>query len=92
MGALQSALAEEDPVVGDDSDRVALDVTESADQRLAVERLELVEVAPVEDSRQQLIDRQPPPRLGRQRAILRRARAAQNCSQLPIHRREKSRR
>ena len=45
VGALQRRLREEDAVVGEDADRVAVDVGEAADQRVAVERLELVEHA-----------------------------------------------
>ena len=43
--ALERRLAEQDPVVGEDRDRVAGEVGEAGDQRLAVERLELVEAA-----------------------------------------------
>src|SRR6185437_9331983 len=47
--ALRSRLAEEDAVVGEDPDRVALDPREAADQRLAVVRLELMEAAAVDE-------------------------------------------
>ena len=49
VGALERRLAEEDAVVGDDADLVAPDPREPADQRLAVELLELVEPAGVDD-------------------------------------------
>ena len=50
MRALQRALAEQDAVVGEDADRIALDVRKAADQRRAVERLELVESRAVDDA------------------------------------------
>ncbi len=48
------ALREEDAVVREDPDRVALDVRPAADERLAVERLELVEPRAVDDARDHL--------------------------------------
>ena len=42
---LQRGLAEQDPVVGDDPDRVAVEVGERAHERRAVELLELVQLA-----------------------------------------------
>jgi hypothetical protein len=48
--ALERALGEQDAVVGQDSDRVPVDVGEAAHQRLAVERLELVHPGPVHDA------------------------------------------
>ena len=42
---LTRAFAEQHAVVGEDRDRHAPDVREAADQRRAVERLELVELA-----------------------------------------------
>ncbi len=48
--ALQRRLGKQDAVVGDDADRHAVQVGESADQRRAVERLELVEFAVVDDA------------------------------------------
>ena len=65
MGALERALAEEDAVVRDDRDRVALDVGEAADERLAVERLELVEPAPVDEAGDDLADVDRASRVGR---------------------------
>ena len=59
VGALERRLAEQDPVVGDDPDRVALDVGEAGDERLAVERLELVEAAAVDEAGDDLADRRP---------------------------------
>ena len=44
--ALLRRLGEEDAVVREDPDRVALDAREAGDERLAVERLELVEREP----------------------------------------------
>ena len=49
VGALQRRLREEDAVVGEDAHRVAVQVGEAADQRLAVERLELVHHRAVDD-------------------------------------------
>src|SRR6185295_1422025 len=54
--ALERALGEEDAVVREDRDREALDVREAGDERLAVERLELVEAAAVHDPRDHLAD------------------------------------
>ena len=53
--ALERGLAEQDPVVGQDADRVPVEVGEAADQRRAVERLELVEVAAVDEPRDELV-------------------------------------
>ena len=47
--ALLRRLREEHAVRGEDPDRVALDPRPAADERLAVERLELVEARPVHD-------------------------------------------
>ena len=52
--ALLRRLGEEDPAVREDPDREALDPREAADERVAVERLELVEAAAVDDARDQL--------------------------------------
>src|SRR4029450_2602958 len=52
--ALLRGLREEHAVVGEDADREALDPREAADERLAVELLELVEPAPVDDAADQL--------------------------------------
>src|SRR5512141_1071141 len=46
--ALQRRLGEQDPVVRDDADRIAQDPREAGDERGAVARLELVEVAGVD--------------------------------------------
>jgi hypothetical protein len=54
--SLEGALGEEDAVVREDPDRKALDVAEPADEGLAVERLELVEVAAVDDAGDDLAD------------------------------------
>ena len=48
------ALGEEHAVVREDPDRVALDVRPAADERLAVQRLELVEARAVDDPRDHL--------------------------------------
>src|SRR4029079_19138638 len=42
VGSLERRLAEQDPVVGDDPDRIAVDVREAGDERLPVEGLEFV--------------------------------------------------
>jgi hypothetical protein len=52
--ALLRRLGEEDPAVREDPDREALDPREAADERVAVERLELVEAAAVDDPRDHL--------------------------------------
>ena len=49
MRALLGRLGEEHAVVREDPDGVALDPREAADERLAVERLELVEAGAVDD-------------------------------------------
>src|SRR4029079_8397193 len=49
VGALLRRLGEQDAVRGEDPDREALDPAEAADERLAVERLELVEAAAVDE-------------------------------------------
>ena len=69
VGALERRLAEQDPVVGEDRDRVALDVGEAGDQRLAVERLELVEPRAVDEPGDDLADRDRPARIERDRAV-----------------------
>src|SRR6516225_4507326 len=51
MCAFQRALAEQDAVVGDDTDRVAPDMGKAADQRLAVELFELIEFRTVDQTR-----------------------------------------
>ena len=53
--ALLRRLGEEDALVREDRDRVALDPREAADERLAVERLELGEARAVDDPRDQLV-------------------------------------
>ena len=55
VGALLGRLGEEDALVREDRDRVALDPGEAADERLAVERLELGEAGAVDDPRDQLV-------------------------------------
>ena len=52
--ALQRRLGEQDAVVGDDADRIAPDAREAGDERRAVARLELVELAAVDDARDHL--------------------------------------
>ena len=47
--AFERALGEQDAVIGEDADRVAPDPGKAADQRLAVEPLELVELAAVDE-------------------------------------------
>mmetsp|Transcript_30667 Transcript_30667/g.88944 ORF Transcript_30667/g.88944 Transcript_30667/m.88944 type:complete len:361 (+) Transcript_30667:104-1186(+) len=50
VGALLRGFAEEDAVVRDDADGVAVDVRETADQRGAITRLELVQPGTVHDA------------------------------------------
>ena len=54
MGALLRRLGEEHAVRRQDPDGIALDPCEAGDERLAVERLELVEARRVDDARDQL--------------------------------------
>ena len=54
MRALLRRLGEEHAAVGEDPDGVTLDPREAADERVAVERLELVEAAAVDDARDHL--------------------------------------
>ena len=49
VGALERALGEQDPVVGQDAHRVAVDVGKSRDQRRPVELLELLPARAVDD-------------------------------------------
>ena len=69
VGALERRLAEQDPVVGEDRDRVAVEVGEAGHERLAVERLELVEAAAVDEPGDDLADRDGPARVGRDRGV-----------------------
>ena len=62
-------LAEEDAVVRQDPDRVALDPREAADERLAVERLELVEARAVDDPGDQLARVDLVAEVGRDQAV-----------------------
>ena len=79
--ALLRRLAEQHAVVGDDADRMPVDAGEAGDERLAVLALELVELAAVDESRDDLahvvglvhVDRHDAVELGRRR---RRARPA----------------
>ena len=50
MSGLQRAFREQDAVVGEDADRIAPDPGKAADQGLAVEPLELVELAAVDEA------------------------------------------
>jgi hypothetical protein len=54
--ALHRGLGEQDAVVGDDADGVAVQPGEAADQRVAVERLELVEGRVVDEAGDHLAD------------------------------------
>ena len=64
-----ATLGEQDAVVGDDADRHALDVREAGDQRGAVARLELVELAAVDDARDHLAHVVRLARVGRDHAV-----------------------
>ncbi len=50
VGAFEGRFAEQDAVVGDDTDRVAVNAGKAADQRRAVARLEFVEIGAVDDA------------------------------------------
>jgi hypothetical protein len=54
--ALQRRLAEQHAVVGEDADRVAVEVGEAAHECLAVAGLELVKFGPIDQSRDHLVD------------------------------------
>ena len=69
VGALERRRAEQDPVVGDDPDRIALDVGEARDERLAVARLEVVEAAAVDESGDDLADLDRAAGIGRDGAV-----------------------
>ena len=69
VGALERRRAEQDAVVGDDPDRVAVDVGEAGDERLAVARLEVVEAAAVDEPGDDLADLDGPARVGRDGAV-----------------------
>src|ERR1700704_6332339 len=51
MRALQRAFTEQDAVVGDDADRIAPDMRKTANQGLAVQLLEFVELRTVDHTR-----------------------------------------
>src|SRR3546814_10174807 len=57
MRALQRGFREENSVVGEDADRIAVEMRESADQGRPVELLELVEFAAVDQARDDQIGR-----------------------------------
>jgi len=54
MGALERRFGEQDAVVGDDADGIAPEARETGDEGRAVARLELVELAAVDDARDHL--------------------------------------
>ena len=84
MRPLERALAEEDPVVGQDADRMTVDVREAAHERRSVARLELGEGRAVDDARDDVADVVGLARVGRHDAVDRLARAlpagASGCS------------
>ena len=51
MRALQGAFGKQDAVVGDDADRIAVNMREAANQGRAIQLLELFEDAAVDDPR-----------------------------------------
>ena len=69
VGALEGRRGEQDPVVGDDPDRIALEMGEARHERLAVERLELVEPAAVDEPGDDLADLERPAEVGRDRGV-----------------------
>jgi len=54
--ALERALGEQNPVVGDDTDRVTVDMRKAADQGLAVARFEFVQLGAIDDACDHLAD------------------------------------
>src|SRR5438477_4558785 len=69
MRALQRAFREQDAVIGKNADRIAPDPRKAADQCLTVEPLELVELAAVDDAREDLAHLVGPARVGRDDAV-----------------------
>src|SRR5512139_528504 len=69
VGALEAGLAEEDAVVRDDPHRVAPDPREATDQRVAVQRLDLVDAGPVDDARDDLAHVVRGPGVGRHHVV-----------------------
>jgi hypothetical protein len=67
--ALHARSREQDAVVGDDAHRHALDVREAGDQRGAEAGLELVELAAVDDARDDLAHVEGLARVGRDHAV-----------------------
>ena len=67
--AFERALAEENAVVGEDADRMPLDARESADERRAVARFELVELRRVDEPRDDLADVVADAAVGRNDAV-----------------------
>ena len=49
MRALERRFREQDPIVGENADGIAKNMREAADERRAIERLELVEDAAIDD-------------------------------------------
>src|SRR5215211_6303862 len=54
MGAFEAAFAEQNPVVGDDTNGITHDTGEAGDKRRAITRLELVQDTPIDDTRDDL--------------------------------------
>ena len=67
--AFERALAEQDAVVGEDADRVPVEVREAADQRRSVARLELGELGAVDDARDHVAHVVGVARIGRDDAV-----------------------
>ena len=69
VGALERRLAEQHAVVGQDADRVAVEMREAGDERLAVAGLELVEFGAVDKSGDDLVDVVALAQVGADRAV-----------------------
>ena len=69
VGALERRLREQDAVIGDDADRVAVEPGEAGDQRRAVARLELLQHRAVDDARDHLAHLERLARVGRDQAV-----------------------
>src|SRR5205085_5742031 len=67
--AFQGALRKQDPVIGKNADRVAPDAGKAADQGLPIEPLEFVELAAVDEARDDLAHLVGPARVKRDNPV-----------------------
>src|SRR5258708_25402014 len=69
MRALERGLREQNAVVGEDRDRMAVHIREARDERRAVKGLELVEIRAVDEARDDLARIERLARIGRDDAV-----------------------